>query len=185
MSTPDDSTRRPAADTDTAGTGAHPADDAGTGTTNDLDDLDRDGDVLVVDDHDHDHDHDRDRGGSAGPGLALSGLLTGLLALFLAGTESAVRECTPDPVGAVANGVDGYLTALVLAVIAVVLSAVGLALSRRSRWGGAVGVAGVVVGVLVVVIWLLSVWLLAADPIDLATVTSQEATLPLQGFGCA
>ncbi|NNH21776.1 hypothetical protein HLB09_01470, partial [Pseudokineococcus marinus] len=160
------------------GAAARPA-----GTATDLDgdgvvDGAEDGDVLVVED-------ERSGGGSAGPGLALAGLLTGLLALFFAGTESAVRECTPDPVGAVATGVDGYLTALLLAVVAVVLSAVGIALSRSSRWGGAVGVAGVVVGVLVVVVWLLSVWVLSADPVDIATLTSQEQGLPLQGFGCA
>ncbi|WP_299037061.1 hypothetical protein [uncultured Pseudokineococcus sp.] len=176
MSTPDDSTRRPVAgDPDLSAHGAAPADGPATTT-----DLDRDDDVLLVEE-----DRRRERGGSAGPGLALSGLLTGLLALFLAGTESAVRECTPDPVGVTASGVDGYLTALLLAVVAVVLSAVGVALSREARWGASVGVAGVVVGVLVVVVWLLSVWLLAADPVDLATVTSQEATFPLQGVGCA
>jgi len=180
MSIPDDSTRRPAADDDAVGTGAHPAAGGATGpgTTTDLDEVERDDDLLV-------EEEAPERDGSAGPGLALAGLLTGLLALFLAGSESAVRECTPDPVGAVASGVDGYLTALLLAVAAVVLSALGVVLSRRSRWGGAVGVAGVVVGVLVVVVWLLSVWVLSADPVDIATVTSQEATLPLQGYGCA
>ncbi|WP_298991009.1 hypothetical protein [uncultured Pseudokineococcus sp.] len=196
MSTPDDSTRRTPADPtdpavpDTAAGGATatgPTTGAASrpaGTATDLDGdgvvdgAEEDGDVLVVED-------EPSGGGSAGPGLALAGLLTGLLALFFAGTESAVRECTPDPVGAVATGVDGYLTALLLAVVAVVLSAVGIALSRSSRWGGAVGVAGVVVGVLVVVVWLLSVWVLSADPVDIATITSQEQGLPLQGFGCA
>lgn len=181
MSTPDDRTRRTTADdTDPVVAGATPAD----GTTTDLDrdpglDGDLDGDVLVVE------DETPERGGSAGPGLALAGLLTGLLALFFAGTESALRECTPDPAGAAATGADGFLTALLLAVVAVVLSAVGIALSRSTRWGAAVGVAGVVVGVLVVVLWLLSVWLLAADPVDVATLASQDDALVLQGFGCA
>ncbi|MEJ5944327.1 hypothetical protein WDZ17_03350 [Pseudokineococcus basanitobsidens] len=180
MTTPDDSTRRPG-DPEPFGDASRrdPAVDPTTDDprVTDVDAVEGD-DVLVV-------EEPSTRGGSAGPGLALAGLVMGLVGLWTAAAESAVRECTPDPVGAEAVGADGFLTALVLAVLAIVLSAVGAAMSRSERWGTAVGVAGLVVGVVVVVVWLLSVWLLAADPVDIANVTSQEATLPLQGYGCA
>ncbi|ROP43238.1 hypothetical protein [Pseudokineococcus lusitanus] len=190
MTTPDDSTRRPEDEPFAPSTppGATPVGQTGRPTTtsdepvlvttDDADDADlRDDDELVV-------TRSSTGGGSAGPGLALAGVLAGLVALLTAVTESAVRECVPDPVGSEAMGADGFLTALLLAVVAVVLSAVGIVLSRSEGWGAAVGVAGVVVGVLVVVVWLLSVWLLAAEAVDITT-ASQEAALPLQGYGCA
>lgn len=189
MTTPDDSTRRPEDEPFAPSTppGATPVGQTGRPTTtsdepvlvttDDADDADlRDDDLVVT--------RSSTGGGSAGPGLALAGVLAGLVALLTAVTESAVRECVPDPVGSEAMGADGFLTALLLAVVAVVLSAVGIVLSRSEGWGAAVGVAGVVVGVLVVVVWLLSVWLLAAEAVDITT-ASQEAALPLQGYGCA
>ncbi|MEJ5913839.1 hypothetical protein [Pseudokineococcus sp. 1T1Z-3] len=170
MTTSDDSTPRPG-DPDPLGRSDDPTTE---GVTTDVDD-----EVLVV-------QEPAGGGGSAAPGLALAGLLAGIIALFTAAGEAAVRECTPSPLGeTAATGADGFLTALVLALVAVLLSAIGAATSRTDRWGLPVGVAGIVVGLVTVVLWLLTVFAFGADPVDVDQIATQQQALLLQGFGCA
>lgn len=179
MSTPDDATRR---ETTPGFTEAQPGTPVTTTGTTPAYDLDAADTTPVAPAERVDH-----TSSPAGPGLAIAGAAAAFLGLYQVLATSTVRECVPQPTGDFgATGVQGYLTALVVAAIGIILSAVGIAMSRNgSRWGKAVGVGGVVIGVVAIVIWLLAVWVFSAAAVDIASITSQEAALPLQGIGCA